>query len=73
MIYNLLKFNVMNKILVILWLCLSLNASAQYCLLFDIKVDEPEMVVSAMNDLMDTAFNELLLEERKIFDNKEAE
>ena len=44
----------MNKILVILWLCFSLNASAQYCLLFDIKVDEPEMVVSAMNDLMDT-------------------
>ena len=57
----------MNKILVIFWLCLSLNASAQYCLMFDVKVDEPEMVVSAMNDLMNTEWGKNLEATKSLF------
>ena len=57
----------MNKILVIFWLCLSLNASAQYCLMFDVKVDEPEMVVLAMNDLMNTEWGKNLEATKSLF------
>ena len=38
----------------------TLSINAQYCLFFDIKVDEPEMVVSAMNDLMNTEWGKNL-------------
>ena len=40
------------KINFVTTICTHINA--QYCLFFDIKVDEPEMVVSAMNELMNT-------------------
>ena len=57
----------MNKILVVFWLCLNLNLSAQYCLFFDIKVDEPEMVVSAMGDLMNTEWGKNLEATKSLF------
>lgn len=51
----------------ILALCLSSNLSAQYCLFFDIKVDEPEMVVSAMTDLMNTDWGKNLQATKSLF------
>jgi hypothetical protein len=57
----------MKKLLMILALCLSSNLSAQYCLFFDIKVDEPEMVVSAMTDLMNTDWGKNLQATKSLF------
>lgn len=53
-------------ILLILFFC-SLSINAQYCLQFDIKVDEPEMVVSAMNELMNTDWGKSLEATKSLF------
>jgi hypothetical protein len=53
-------------ILSLLFLC-SLNINAQYCLFFDIKVDEPEMVVSAMNELMNTDWGKSIEGTKSLF------
>ena len=53
-------------ILSLLFLC-TLSINAQYCLFFDIKVDEPEMVVSAMNELMNTDWGKSLEATKSLF------
>ena len=53
-------------ILSILFFC-SLSINAQYCLFFDIKVDEPEMVVSAMNELMKTDWGKNIEATKSLF------
>lgn len=57
----------MKKVIVVFTLCLSFNLSAQYCLFFDIKVEEPEMVVSAMSDLMNTEWGKSLEATKSLF------
>ena len=57
----------MKNYLIIFSLFLSLNLSAQYCLFFDIKVDEPEMVMSAMNELMNTEWGKNLEATKSLF------
>ena len=53
-------------ILSILFFC-SLSINAQYCLFFDIKVDEPEMVVSAMSELMNTDWGKNIEATKSLF------
>jgi hypothetical protein len=50
----------MKKLILSLLFFCTLSINAQYCLFFDIKVDEPEMVVSAMNELMNTDWGKSL-------------
>ena len=57
----------MKKVIVVFTLCLSFNLSAQYCLFFDIKVEEPEMVVSAMSDLMNTEWGKSIQGTKSLF------
>ena len=44
----------MKNLISSLLLLYTFSVNAQYCIFFDIKVDEPEMVVSAMTELMNT-------------------
>ena len=57
----------MKNYLIIFSLFLSLNLSAQYCLFFDITVDEPSMVISAMNDVMNTEWGKNLEATKSLF------
>lgn len=57
----------MKNYLIIFALFLSFNVSAQYCLFFDLKADEPEMVMSAMNDLMNTDWGKSLEATKSLF------
>ncbi len=50
----------MKKLILSLLFFCTLSINAQYCLFFDIKVDEPEMVVSAMTELMNTEWGKSL-------------
>lgn len=57
----------MKNYLIIFSLFFSLNLSAQYCLFFDLKADEPEMVMSAMNELMNTEWGKNLEATKSLF------
>lgn len=57
----------MKNYLIIFALFFSLNLSAQYCLFFDLKADEPEMVMSAMNELMNTEWGKNLEATKSLF------
>ena len=57
----------MKNYLIIFSLFFSLNLSAQYCLFFDLKADEPEMVMSAMNELMNTDWGKNLEATKSLF------
>jgi uncharacterized protein YbaA (DUF1428 family) len=57
----------MKKLILSLLFFCTLSINAQYCLFFDIKVDEPEMVVSAMNELMNTDWGKSLEATKSLF------
>ena len=57
----------MKKLTLSLLFFCSLSINAQYCLFFDIKVDEPEMVVSAMNELMKTDWGKNIEATKSLF------
>ena len=57
----------MKKLILSLLFFYTLSINAQYCLFFDIKVDEPEMVVSAMNELMNTDWGKSLEATKSLF------
>jgi len=57
----------MKKLILSLLFFYSLSINAQYCLFFDIKVDEPEMVVSAMNELMMTDWGKNIEATKSLF------
>ena len=57
----------MKKLILSLLFFCSLSINAQYCLFFDIKVDEPEMVVSAMNELMNTDWGKNIEATKSLF------
>ena len=57
----------MKKLILSLLFFCSLSINAQYCLFFDIKVDEPEMVVSAMNELMKTDWGKNIEATKSLF------
>ena len=57
----------MKNYLIIFSLFFSLNVSAQYWLFFDLKADEPEMVMSAMNELMNTEWGKNLEATKSLF------
>ena len=57
----------MKKLILSLLFFCSLSINAQYCLFFDIKVDEPEMVVSAMNELMMTDWGKNIEATKSLF------
>ena len=57
----------MKKLISSLLLFYTLSINAQYCLFFDIKVDEPEMVVSAMNELMNTDWGKNIEATKSLF------
>ena len=57
----------MKKLILSLLFFCTLSINAQYCLFFDIKVDEPEMVVSAMNELMMTDWGKNIEATKSLF------
>lgn len=57
----------MKKLLLSLFLFSSLSINAQYCLFFDIKVDEPEMVVSALTEIMNTEWGKNIQATKSLF------
>ena len=57
----------MKKLILSLLFFCSLSINAQYCLFFDIKVDEPEMVVSAMSELMNTDWGKNIEATKSLF------
>lgn len=58
----------MKKInLFLLFFALSFGVHAQYCVFFDIKAEEPEMVVSAMKDLMQTNWGKNVQATKSLF------
>ena len=46
--------NIMKKIILLFTLFISSYSYSQYCAFFDFKTDEPEMVVSSLNGMMQT-------------------
>ena len=45
----------------------SFNVHAQYCIFFDLKAEEPEMVVSAMQNLMSTEWGKSIQATKSLF------
>ena len=57
----------MKNLISSLLLFYTFTVNAQYCIFFDIKVDEPEMVVSAMTELMSTDWGKGLEATKSLF------
>ena len=57
----------MKNLISSLLLLYTFSVNAQYCIFFDIKVDEQEMVVSAMTELMSTDWGKGLEATKSLF------
>ena len=57
----------MKKTILSLLLFSTLSINAQYCLFFDLKVEEPEMVVSAITAMMNTEWGKNLQATKSLF------
>jgi hypothetical protein len=57
----------MKKLLLSILVFSTVSLNAQYCLFFDLKVDEPQMVVSALSEVMNTEWGKNIQGTQSLF------